>query len=329
MEGCSSPVVVKFADTPRDKDAKKMQQFNGSLLQQFLTNTNSTVSNNNNSSSSQHQLGTKPTGVIGNIGSNFGGHLTHIGHTTHGISSSNYHQRQVSQQPFHSGHLLGQSQYTSMPPPPTSHANMSSGNGSSNSLANAQAGSISNTKNNSNINRNSNNNNSSNSVSNSIGNGPAQSANLNNLLLVQQLLNSSLPQLQNAANANPAALAAAVAAANNNNSSSNSTGSTETSGNGQNLQNLATLLQLAQKPSSLLNLPALLAVASSQQTAGSSSVSKSMGANSSGSNSTAVNSSASNSSTISSLSSTGNTTLSNPIGNINNNNNFGRQYLIF
>lgn len=36
MEGCSSPVVVKFADTPRDKDAKKMQQLNGSLLQQFL-----------------------------------------------------------------------------------------------------------------------------------------------------------------------------------------------------------------------------------------------------------------------------------------------------
>ena len=40
MEGCSSPVVVKFADTPRDKDAKKMQQFNGSLLQQFLSNSN-------------------------------------------------------------------------------------------------------------------------------------------------------------------------------------------------------------------------------------------------------------------------------------------------
>lgn len=40
MEGCSSPIVVKFADTPRDKDAKKMQQINGSLLQQFLSNSN-------------------------------------------------------------------------------------------------------------------------------------------------------------------------------------------------------------------------------------------------------------------------------------------------
>jgi len=45
MEGCASPLVVKFADTPRDKDAKKMQQqqqqqqqqLGGcSLLQQFL-----------------------------------------------------------------------------------------------------------------------------------------------------------------------------------------------------------------------------------------------------------------------------------------------------
>lgn len=40
MEGCSSPIVVKFADTPRDKDAKKMQQLNGSLIQQFLNTSN-------------------------------------------------------------------------------------------------------------------------------------------------------------------------------------------------------------------------------------------------------------------------------------------------
>ncbi|CAF4989928.1 unnamed protein product, partial [Rotaria socialis] len=26
MEGCSSPLVVKFADTPKDKETKKMQQ---------------------------------------------------------------------------------------------------------------------------------------------------------------------------------------------------------------------------------------------------------------------------------------------------------------
>jgi hypothetical protein len=66
---------------------------------------------------------------------------------------------------------------------------------------------------------------------------------LNNLLLVQQLLNSSLPQLQSAANASPMSLANANA-----NDSLHS--------NGQNLQNLATLLQLAQKPSNLLNMPA-------------------------------------------------------------------------
>lgn len=39
MDGCSSPIVVKFADTPRDKETKKIQQFNGSLIKQFL-NTN-------------------------------------------------------------------------------------------------------------------------------------------------------------------------------------------------------------------------------------------------------------------------------------------------
>jgi CUG-BP- and ETR3-like factor len=43
MEGCSSPIVVKFADTPKDKESKKTQLLNGSILQQFL-NTNSLVS---------------------------------------------------------------------------------------------------------------------------------------------------------------------------------------------------------------------------------------------------------------------------------------------
>jgi RNA recognition motif-containing protein len=36
MDGCSSPVVVKFADTPRDKESKKIQQINQNILQQFL-----------------------------------------------------------------------------------------------------------------------------------------------------------------------------------------------------------------------------------------------------------------------------------------------------
>jgi CUG-BP- and ETR3-like factor len=47
MDGCSSPIVVKFADTPRDKENKKTHSLNGTLLQQFL-NSNSNSSHNNN-----------------------------------------------------------------------------------------------------------------------------------------------------------------------------------------------------------------------------------------------------------------------------------------
>jgi CUG-BP- and ETR3-like factor len=45
MDGCSSPVVVKFADTPRDKENKKIQSLNGTILQQFLNTTNLVSSN--------------------------------------------------------------------------------------------------------------------------------------------------------------------------------------------------------------------------------------------------------------------------------------------
>lgn len=41
MDGCSSPVVVKFADTPRDKESKKIQQINQNILQQFLNTVRS------------------------------------------------------------------------------------------------------------------------------------------------------------------------------------------------------------------------------------------------------------------------------------------------
>lgn len=48
MDGCSSPIVVKFADTPRDKESKKLhQQLSGNLLQQFLTSTNNNQNNSN------------------------------------------------------------------------------------------------------------------------------------------------------------------------------------------------------------------------------------------------------------------------------------------
>ncbi len=47
MDGCSSPLNVRFADTPKDKEARKMQQkFHDKLLQQITTNS-SEISNEN------------------------------------------------------------------------------------------------------------------------------------------------------------------------------------------------------------------------------------------------------------------------------------------
>ena len=47
MDGCSSPINVRFADTPKDKEVRKMQQkLNENLLQQITTNTSS-ISNEN------------------------------------------------------------------------------------------------------------------------------------------------------------------------------------------------------------------------------------------------------------------------------------------
>lgn len=233
--------------------------------------------------------------MIGNIGSHFSqgqptGPLTHLNHSAPG--NSNY-QRQPGQHPsFHNtnqggnavnatissavnnlaqntAHLLNQTQFNSL------QTNISSTNSSANG---------------------------NNTQSNSGGNQTASVSNLNNLLLVQQLLNTSLPQLQNAANASP---------------SNNSTEGGTSAGNGQGLQNLATLLQLAQKPSNLLNLPALLAAANQQQTPNSSQLSKS----NSGSNTTGVNSSA-----IGNLNSTNNSSLSNSALTNINNNNFGKFY---
>jgi len=39
MEGCRSPIVVKFADTPKDKEMKKLQQLNASIMSSTYTNT--------------------------------------------------------------------------------------------------------------------------------------------------------------------------------------------------------------------------------------------------------------------------------------------------
>ena len=42
MDGCSSPINVRFADTPKDREIRKMQQkFNEKLLQQISTNVSS------------------------------------------------------------------------------------------------------------------------------------------------------------------------------------------------------------------------------------------------------------------------------------------------
>jgi len=50
MDGCSLPINVRFADTPKDKEVRKMQQkLNENLLQQITTNTSS-ISNENLSS---------------------------------------------------------------------------------------------------------------------------------------------------------------------------------------------------------------------------------------------------------------------------------------
>ena len=42
MDGCSSPINVRFADTPKDREVRKMQQkLNERLLQQIATNASS------------------------------------------------------------------------------------------------------------------------------------------------------------------------------------------------------------------------------------------------------------------------------------------------
>jgi hypothetical protein len=42
MEGCSLPINVRFADTPKDKEVRKMQQkLNENLLEQITTNASS------------------------------------------------------------------------------------------------------------------------------------------------------------------------------------------------------------------------------------------------------------------------------------------------
>jgi len=39
FQGCSSPLVVKFADTQKEKEQKKLQQMNANLLASFAGGT--------------------------------------------------------------------------------------------------------------------------------------------------------------------------------------------------------------------------------------------------------------------------------------------------
>lgn len=44
MEGCSAPLVVKFADTQKEKEQKKVQQMQAAILSTIKTATPSTAS---------------------------------------------------------------------------------------------------------------------------------------------------------------------------------------------------------------------------------------------------------------------------------------------
>lgn len=211
MDGCSSPIVVKFADTPRDKESKKMQQLNGSLLQQFLTTNSQHHHNHNfhhghgmsnhhaynhhnhaNNSNGSFSNGGNMSGLIG-VGSNSNNHL-HLSPHSHHFNMNQNHQFNQHHHQYHNHHHS------------SSNINNNSvfvgSQGGSNGLiglvGNGQSVSANNQLNTLN--------------SNTPQSSPLPAPNINNLLLVQQLLNSSLPQLQNVV-ANPAALAAVAAAA--------------------------------------------------------------------------------------------------------------------
>ena len=247
--------MVKFADTPRDKDAKKMQQLNninGSFLQQFL-NTNNLVNfliykifleylklklkilqNHHN--------------VINNLSTPNGQNI----HSS--FSNSNNHHHQVSSHShLHSLHHSNSLYHNNTGLNGGSHGSNSLINGghsnnhfqhnlpNSHQQTNMVAG-LSSLINNSTIQNNTSNSNlphnpSINTLNNSLlhqannissigingglqnNNNSSSSSgipNINNLLLVQQLLNSSFPQLQNVAN-NPVALAVSAVASNQNN----------------------------------------------------------------------------------------------------------------
>ncbi|CAF0948214.1 unnamed protein product [Brachionus calyciflorus] len=181
MEGCSSPIVVKFADTPRDKESKKMHQLNGTILQQYLSsnghqNNFTTLSNRQNFvSQNAHTFQQSPFHLPNNSNVASSNHLNNQLHSINPSLSSNT--------------LINGPQNNNL-----------TGNGV------GLVGFVGGSRHNNPINS---------LNSSSIQQPPLSTPNINNLLLVQQLLSSSFPQLQNVVN-NPTVLSAVVAAASSN-----------------------------------------------------------------------------------------------------------------
>lgn len=79
MEGCSAPLVVKFADTQKDKEQKKMQQFQTSLY--------TTIGVSSGNTTNVPCAGTLPASILNGTGITSG--LTNSGSlgTMNGLSS--------------------------------------------------------------------------------------------------------------------------------------------------------------------------------------------------------------------------------------------------
>uniref|UniRef100_A0A8D9BAB4 CUGBP Elav-like family member 2 n=1 Tax=Cacopsylla melanoneura TaxID=428564 RepID=A0A8D9BAB4_9HEMI len=92
MEGCSSPLVVKFADTQKEKDQKRLQQMQANLWnlapQSYLASLNGMSSNDSCGVSPMQLLQQQLQGTSN--GSSLGGLLLHNSHQNGPDSSSNY-----------------------------------------------------------------------------------------------------------------------------------------------------------------------------------------------------------------------------------------------
>lgn len=93
MEGCSAPLVVKFADTQREKEQKKIQHMQSTLLNSIATGNGLTSSlTGSGNSISLNASGTVNNGLggvsNGNSTSNCGQHATTIAAATSSLLSN-------------------------------------------------------------------------------------------------------------------------------------------------------------------------------------------------------------------------------------------------